>query len=74
MQKSSGCSNDSVSLTDTATGIEVFKLCGHQVPDDVMSYSNEMTVGFTTGSSVTTTECVISYMASSEAFGKHPRH
>ena len=69
MQESSGCSNDSVSLTDTATGIELFKLCGHQVPHDVMSSNNEMTVVFTSDSSVTKSGFVISYEASSEVFG-----
>ena len=70
VQDSSNCSNDSVSLTDTATGIELFKLCGHQLPDDVMSSSNEMTVGFKTDGSVTTNGFAISYQASSEVYGK----
>ena len=74
VQESSGCSKDYVSLKDTATGIELYKLCGHQLPDDVMSSSNEMTIVFATYSSVTTNGFVISYVASTEVFGKLPRH
>ena len=70
VQDSSGCSNDNVTLTDTATGIELFTLCGHQLPNDVMSSSNEMTVVFASDSSVTTKGFVISYEASSVVFGK----
>ena len=70
MQESSGCSNDSVSLTDTATGIELLKLCGHQLPDDVMSASNEMAVVFESDSSVTKSGFFISYVASRNVFGK----
>ena len=70
VQYSSGCSNDSVSLKDTATGIELFTLCGNQLPDDVMSSSNEMTVVFATDSSVTKRGFVTSYVASSDVFGK----
>ena len=70
MQDSSDCSNDYVSLKDTATGIELFKLCGHQLPDNVMSSNNEMMVVFATDSSVTTNGFVISYEASSAVVGK----
>ena len=72
MQDSSSCSDDSVTLTDTATGIELFKFCGNQLPDDIMSSSNEMTVVFATDSSITTDGFVVSYVASSEVFGEHP--
>ena len=70
VEDSSGCSNDSVSLKDTATGIELLTLCGNQLPDDVMSSSNEMTVVFETDSSVTKRGFVISYVASADVFGK----
>ncbi|KAI0237992.1 hypothetical protein LSAT2_011379, partial [Lamellibrachia satsuma] len=68
VEDSIGCSNDNVTLTDTATGIELFTLCGHQLPDDVMSSSNEMTIIFATDSSVTTNGFAISYVATSEVF------
>ncbi|KAI0212202.1 hypothetical protein LSAT2_002886 [Lamellibrachia satsuma] len=68
VQETSGCSNDNVTLTDTATGIELFTLCGHQLPDDVVSSSNEMTVVFATDNSVTTNGFAIFYVASSEVF------
>ena len=74
VQDSNGCTNDSVSLKDTATGIELFTLCGNKVPDDVMSSSNEMTVIFATDSSVTAKGFAISYVASSEVLGKQLRH
>ena len=70
VQDSSGCSNDSVSLKDTATGIELFKLCGNKSPSDVMSLNNEMTVVFASDSSVKKNGFVISYMPSREVFGK----
>ena len=70
VQDSSGCSNDSVSLKDTATGIELFKLCGNKSPSDVMSLSNEMTVVFASDSSVIKNGFVISYMSSRKVFGK----
>ena len=70
VQDISSCSKDNVTLTDTATGIELFMLCGNQLPDDVLSSSNEMTVVFATDNSVTTNGFFISYVASSEVFGK----
>ena len=70
MQESNGCSNDNVTLTDTATGNQIVTLCGNQLPDDVVSSSNEMTVVFATDSSVTTKGFSISYVASSEVYGK----
>ena len=71
VQESSSCSNDNVTLTDTATGIELFTLCGHRLPDDVMSSNNEMTIVFATDSSVTADGFLISYVATSDVFGKH---
>ena len=73
VQESRGCSNDSVSFIDTATGNELSKFCGHQLPFDVISSSNRMMVVFATDSSVTTDGFVISYVASSEAYGKQAR-
>ena len=70
VQESSGCSNDNVTLTDTATGIELFTLCGRQLPDDVTSTSNEIMVVFATDSSVTTTGFLISYESFAEVFGR----
>ena len=70
MQDSSGCLNDSVSLFDTATGNEISKFCGNQLPFDVISSSNQMMVVFATDRSVTTNGFVISYVASSKAYGK----
>ena len=70
VQDSSSCSNDSVTLKDTATGIELFTLCGNKLPDDVMSLSNKMTVVFASDSSVTKSGFVISYVASKTSFGK----
>ena len=74
MQESSGCLNDSVSLFDTVTGNELSKFCGHQLPFDVISSSNQMMVVFATDISVTTNGFVISYVASSEVYGKQNRH
>ena len=74
MQDSSSCSNDSVTLKDTATGIELFTLCGNKLPDDVMSLSNKMTVVFASDRSVTKSGFVISYVASRKVFGKQYVH
>ena len=70
VQQSSSCSSDNVTLKDTATGIKIVTLCGHHLPDDVVSSSNEMTVVFATDSSVRAHGFAISYVASSEVFGK----
>ena len=70
VQDSSSCSNDSVTLKDTATGIELFTLCGNKSPDDVMSLSSKMTVVFASDRSVTRSGFVISYVASKNVFGK----
>ncbi|KAI0231879.1 hypothetical protein LSAT2_017760, partial [Lamellibrachia satsuma] len=68
VQDSSACSNDSVSLKDTATGIVLFTFCGNKSPSDVMSLSNEMTVVFASDSSMTKNGFVISYMLSRKVF------
>ena len=73
VQESSSCSNDSVTLTDTATGNELFTLCGNQLPDDVMSSSNEMRVIFATDNSVTADGFVISYESFPEVVGRLSR-
>ena len=74
MQESSDCSNDSVIVFDIATGNELSKFCGHKLPFDVISSSNKMMVVFATDRSVTANGFVISYEASSKAFGKQTRH
>ena len=71
MQESSSCSNDSVTLKDTATGFDIFTLCGNTSPDDVMSLNNKITVVFASDSSVKKNGFVISYVASRKVFGAY---
>ena len=63
MQESKDCANDSLVITDSGAGDVPFTLCGNNLPGDVMSSGNGLSVVFRTDSSVIKSGFVITYTA-----------
>ena len=45
---SNNCSRDSLVVTDSVTEQQFYSLCGHDIPGDVTSSSNKLTLVFST--------------------------
>ena len=63
MQEATNCANDSLVITDSDVGDVTYTLCGNNLPGDVMSSGNGLSVVFRTDSSVTKSGFVITYTA-----------
>ena len=63
VQETTNCANDSLIITDIDAGNVTYVLCGNNLPGDVMSSGNGLSVVFMTDSSVTKNGFVITYTA-----------
>ncbi|KAI0236767.1 Cubilin [Lamellibrachia satsuma] len=63
VQETTNCANDSLVITDIDAGNVTYVLCGNNLPGDVMSSGNGLSVVFRTDSSVTKNGFVITYTA-----------
>ena len=71
VQEATNCANDSLVITDSDAGDVTYTLCGNNLPGDVMSSGNVLSVVFRTDSSVTKSGFVITYTARTVTNGKY---